>query len=186
MSEPFKYFITPDELRRLSWRLSSQITAPPDFMVALWRGGAPIGCYVHEFLKRKFPQSKIDHIPIRTSRYTGVGQATETVQVYGLEYIFNNINAGQSILIIDDVWDAGTTIKAVIDKLSSLRITIEVGVVYYKPTRNKTLMKPNYYIEETDKWLVFPHELEELTRDEIQAHYGKIALELLESHQDSK
>jgi hypoxanthine phosphoribosyltransferase len=140
-----------------------------------WR----FGCYVHEFLKRRFPRNKIDHIPIRTSRYTGINEASESVQVHGLEYIFNNATAGQSILIIDDVWDAGTTIKTVFDKLSALRVTIQVGVIYYKPTRNKTLMKPNYYIEETDKWLVFPHELEGLAADEIVTHYGQNALQLL-------
>ena len=32
---------------------------------------------------------------------------------------------------------------------------------------NRTGREPDYYIHETDHWLVFPHELHGLTRDEI-------------------
>jgi len=29
---------------------------------------------------------------------------------------------------------------------------------------------PDYYVRATDQWLVFPHELQGLTREEIRAH----------------
>lgn len=74
-----KLFISPDQLRTLSFSLASQIDRAPDFLVPLWRGGTPIGCYVHEFLKRKFPEKAIDHIPIRTSRYQGQEGKKEAV-----------------------------------------------------------------------------------------------------------
>ena len=38
----------------------------------------------------------------------------------------------------------------------------------FKPSKNKTDRKPNYYIHETDKWLVFPHELDGLTVKELK------------------
>ena len=38
---------------------------------------------------------------------------------------------------------------------------------YFKPTKNKTDRKPDYYIHETDNWLVFPHELHGLSIQEI-------------------
>ena len=37
-----------------------------------------------------------------------------------------------------------------------------------KPTKNKTDRKPDFYLHETDEWLVFPHELDGLTIDEIK------------------
>ena len=40
----------------------------------------------------------------------------------------------------------------------------------FKPNKNKTDRKPNYYIHETDKWLVFPHELDGLTIEELKAN----------------
>jgi hypoxanthine phosphoribosyltransferase len=54
--EVAKCYITPDQLRRDSYALGAQVVRSgfkPQFMVALWRGGAPIGCFVHELLKWK-------------------------------------------------------------------------------------------------------------------------------------
>ena len=45
--------------------------------------------------------------------------------------------------------------------------TIKVATPYFKPEKNKTERKPDYYLHKTDKWLVFPHELEGLTRQEM-------------------
>ena len=46
---------------------------------------------------------------------------------------------------------------------------LKVACTWYKPGNNKTGIAPDYYIHETDKWLVFPHELAGLTIDEIKA-----------------
>ena len=45
--------------------------------------------------------------------------------------------------------------------------TIKVATPYFKPNKNKTNREPDYYLHKTDKWLVFPHELEGLTRQEM-------------------
>jgi hypothetical protein len=42
--------------------------------------------------------------------------------------------------------------------------------VYYKPARRKVDITPDYYVHETDKWLVFPHELDGLSEQEIRDH----------------
>ena len=44
---------------------------------------------------------------------------------------------------------------------------IKVATPYFKPSKNKTKRKPDFYIHETEKWLVFPHELEGLSFEEI-------------------
>jgi uncharacterized protein len=44
---------------------------------------------------------------------------------------------------------------------------IRIATVYYKPTRNRSRLEPDFYVQETDRWLVFPHEIQGLTRDEI-------------------
>ena len=33
---------------------------------------------------------------------------------------------------------------------------IKVATPYFKPTKNKTGRKPDFYLHETDEWLVFP------------------------------
>ena len=47
---------------------------------------------------------------------------------------------------------------------------IRIATPYFKPNKNKTDRKPNYYIHETDNWLVFPHELDGLTIEELKAN----------------
>ncbi len=44
---------------------------------------------------------------------------------------------------------------------------IKVATPYFKPSKNKTNRKPDFYLYETEKWLVFPHELEGLSIEEI-------------------
>ena len=37
----------------------------------------------------------------------------------------------------------------------------------YKPKNNKTDIVPDYFVHESEEWLVFPHEISGLTSDEI-------------------
>lgn len=179
-----RLFIGADELRIESFRLASKIPFCPDFVVALWRGGATVGCYVHEMLMRRYPGKVIDPISIRTSRYTGIDKAKDTVQVDGIDYVFRNMHLGARVLVVDDVWDAGTTMSAVKDILCKLNVTTHVAVLYFKPTRNKfPLDKPDFYLHETDQWLQFPHELEGLSDEDIIKHHGEETLQLIRYNQ---
>ena len=47
------------------------------------------------------------------------------------------------------------------------RADIRVATVYFKPGMSKVEGRPDYFIHETEKWLVFPHELQGLTPEEI-------------------
>ena len=40
---------------------------------------------------------------------------------------------------------------------------------------NKTDAPPDYYIHETENWLVFPHELHGLSADEIRQHKPELS-----------
>ena len=104
-----------------------------------------------------------------------MGQRSSNIRVHGLNYIVKNVNAENALLIVDDVWDTGLSIQATIAHLreESRRNTpenIRIAAAYYKPGNNRTGLVPDYYVHETDKWLVFPHELHGLTREEILEH----------------
>jgi uncharacterized protein len=171
-----KQFIDAQQLLDDSFRLGLQILDSgfrPDFIVGVWRGGTPVGIVVQELLDYFGVVS--DHIAIRTSSYSGIGQRGQSVRVHGLSYIVKNVNAEHSLLIVDDVWDTGLSIQAVIDYLTeeSRRNTpeqIKVATAYYKPSNNQTQREPDYFVHETDQWLVFPHELHGLTEAEILAN----------------
>jgi hypoxanthine phosphoribosyltransferase len=169
-----KIYISAQELLEDSFRLASDIYDSgfrPHFIVGIWRGGTPVGIAVQEYLEYK--KVETDHIAIRTSSYHGIDQHTKEIRVHGLHYIIENMNADDSLLIVDDVFDSGRSIKAVLDELSektrkNMPETVKIACPWYKPSRNATDIVPDYYIHETDSWLVFPHELNGLTDEEIK------------------
>jgi hypoxanthine phosphoribosyltransferase len=175
-----KQFITAQELLEDSFRLGGKILESgfrPNFIVGIWRGGTPVGIAVQEVLD--YFGIRTDHIAIRTSAYEEIGKRKKEIKVHGLNYIIQNVNAEESLLIVDDVFDTGLSIKAVIGSLKarSRKNTprdIRVATVYYKPKNNLTRTQPDFFIHKTDKWLVFPHEISGLNEEEIGGHKPEI------------
>jgi hypoxanthine phosphoribosyltransferase len=167
-----KLFIQSEELLKDSFNLAWQVYESgyrPNYIIGVWRGGAPIGIAVQEFLDVLGVPS--DHIAIRTSHYKGIDERDSQVQVYGLNYIIKQVESEDSLLIVDDVHDTGISIQKIILDLQTAckknTPEIKVATPYFKPMKNKTDRKPDFYLHETEKWLVFPHELEGLSIDEI-------------------
>lgn len=171
-----KLFISAQDLLRDSFALGAQILASgfrPTFLVGVWRGGAPIGIAVQELLELHGVAT--DHIAIRTSSYTGIEQQHKTVRVHGIDYLVSRLGAEDRLLLIDDVFDSGRSLEAVLDELArrcrrNLPQQIRTATVYFKPSRNRSRLTPDYFVHETERWLVFPHELSGLTADEIRIH----------------
>ncbi|MEH6473951.1 MAG: phosphoribosyltransferase family protein [Halopseudomonas sp.] len=171
-----KVYLSAQDLLEDSFRLGLEIFKSdfrPDFIVGVWRGGTPVGIAVQEILDNL--GVKTDHISIRTSSYTGIGERNREVRVHGLDYIIRNVNADDSLLIVDDVFDTGLSVKAVIDTLRiKARLNtpndIRIATPWFKPINNKTDLEPDYYLHKSDDWLVFPHELNGLDREEVLAN----------------
>jgi hypothetical protein len=175
-----KHYIQAQQLLEDSFQLAWQVFESgyrPNYIVGVWRGGAPIGIAVQEFLDVLGVES--DHIAIRTSSYTGIGERSKTVKVHGLSYIIRQLESEDSLLIVDDVYDTGLSIEQTINdlRLACKKNTpqIRIATPYFKPKNNKTDSPPDYYIHETDEWLVFPHELHGLTAEEIRQHKPELA-----------
>lgn len=167
-----KTVLSAKDLLEDSFRLGVEILESgfePTLIIAIWRGGTPVGMAVQEVFAYCGVES--DHIAIRTSSYTGVDERG-AVAVHGLNYIVKKIRHDDRVLIIDDVFDTGNTIKAVVQEIKdrargNTPEEIRVAVPWFKPTRNETDMVPDFYLTETAEWLVFPHELDALTPEEL-------------------
>lgn len=176
-----KVYISANDLLVDSFRLAQKIYDSgfrPDFIIGVWRGGAPVGIAIQEYLE--YVGIHTDHIAIRTSSYYGINKQDKTVRVHGLDYIIDNVNAEHQVLLVDDVFDSGRSIRAIFDKLRArarrnMPETMRVATPWYKPAKNVTDITPDYYVHETDAWLVFPHELVGLTPEEILAKKGDLA-----------
>jgi len=168
-----KKYITADELLLDSFRLGVMIHNSgfkPDFIVGVWRGGTPVGIAIQEIMA--YLGNESDHIAIRTSSYIGIDNQSKEVRVHGIDYLISHMNAEDKLLVVDDVFDSGRSIKAILDTLNekarkNIPHDVRMAMPWYKPERNIIGIEPDYYIHETDDWLVFPHEMDGLTEQEI-------------------
>ncbi len=176
-----KNFITSQSLLQDSFRLAAKVYEDgfrPDFIIGIWRGGAPIGIAVQEFFE--FKNTSTDHIAVRTSSYYGINQQSKEIRVHGLHYLVENANADDKLLIVDDVFDSGRSVDALIKQINKLmRLNmpkdIRIACPWYKPQNNTTDIVPDYYVNESDEWLVFPHEIAGLSEEEIREGKGELA-----------
>ena len=179
---PEKRFIDEADLICDSFRLGVHIFNDgfrPTFLVGLWRGGSSVGIYVQECLQ--YLGVETDHIAVRTS-YTGqpdyqqmVENPEDNIRVHGTQYLLETLIAEDSLLLVDDVCSSGLTLRVVINRLKqrlkrNMPQQVKIATVWNKPGHNRTGQAPDYFLHETDDWLVLPYELSGLTMDEVRAN----------------
>lgn len=171
-------YIDANDFLRDSFQLAANVYDAglrPDFLVGLWRGGSAVGIAVQEGLE--FFGVQTDHIAIRTS-YAGAASYPEMIskagqiRVHGMQYLLENLCSHHSLLIVDDVYSTGSSVKAVIDQLThklrrNMPANINVATVWYRPT-DKTVRTPDFFVHETSDWLMLPYELTGLSISEIR------------------
>jgi hypoxanthine phosphoribosyltransferase len=163
-----KIYLSANELLLDSFRLGMQVLDSgwcPDVLIALWRGGTPVGVAVQELLLvRGFPTV---HMAVKCQSYAGIGRRGEVV-FEDTAAIFAQIRPDHRVLVVDDIFDSGCTARAALSLLAPRAAEVRLATLYWKPNANVTDLRPDYHVRETDAWIVFPHELEGLTADEIR------------------
>ena len=164
-----KTFVSANDYLRDSFRLARAILDSgwlPEDLIALWRGGAPVGVAVHEFLH--YCGLRPRHRVLKCQSYTGIQTHSSVVQFENADDIFRSIVRGSRVLIVDDVLDTGNTARAVLERLKPSGAEVRLATVYWKPNQSQTDIRPDFYVRETDAWIVFPHELDGLTPAEVK------------------
>jgi len=164
-----KYYLSANEFLHDSWKLAADIRKSgwrPDFLIALWRGGAPVGVAVHEYLKVSgWP---VEHLPLKCASYTGIGRNEGEVEFTCGDAVFGILKKGDRVLVVDDVFDTGKTAAAVKTRLDAVGVEMRMACVYWKPAKNQTNMRPDYFTKDVGLgWIVFPHEIEGLSPSEV-------------------
>ncbi len=147
-----KIYITSEQAEALCDQLFHMIKKDnfePDLIIGLSRGGlVPLGYLAGEKL-----------FDVRTVYSLGV-QSYDRMQQGNISLVFpfhiDDIKQFHSILVIDDIVDTGKTIAFVKELFEKhgITATVKFAALYYKSQRS--FMKPDYYVEETDDWVVFP------------------------------
>jgi len=175
-------FLDENQLIEDAFRLGVQVFESgfrPNFIVGLWRGGSAVGIYVQECLQTL--GVKTDHIALRTS-YRGmdhydtmIASPEVEIRVHGTHYLLDNINHDDRLLIVDDAFGTGHSMAAVLDKLGNqlkrnMPKDTRIATLYQRRGAEQTSIKPDYCLHTTEDWLVFPYEMNGLSRADIDAH----------------
>ncbi len=161
--------IDPDELVLDSFRLGKAVFESgfrPKHMISIWRGGTPIGLGVDAYFR--FQGQRVHHTSIATSSYSGIGEQADVV-VKGLEHLVRSVCPEDGLLIIDDVYESGKTIRGIVEGLRrrARRNTpsdIRVATVHRKREKHLWQELPIIYLRDIpgDVWIDYPHELADL------------------------
>jgi hypothetical protein len=173
-----KLFVTANNLVRDSFCLARGIHDSgyrPDVLLVIWRGGTPVGMVIHEFFRYKGTETY--HAVLKSESYVAIGRRTEP-EIENMDAVMETVPPGSQVLLVDDIFDSGCTICAIRKMLEPRTPNIRVATLYYKPRNNRTELVPDYFLRETDQWVVFPHELMGLSPEEI-GRKGDGLLELL-------
>ena len=144
---------TKDNMLIMSWedfyenvsKLLKKIGAfRPDAILGIRYGGEKLALELHKHLKGSIYFTTIKHYN-RTKRLNRV-----SVIDFPKLPVFQN-----KVLIVDDLVDTGKTVAEVIKRLREKNT--HVAVLAKKPW---SIISPDYYLFETDKWVVFPWEEE--------------------------
>ena len=121
-----------------------------DAMLAVTRGGlVPAGLMAYHLGIRNILVAAVQF-------YTSVGQRADAPTF--LQFPADPFLSGQTVLIVDDIWDSGKTISAVKQRVLAAGGTPVVAVLHYKPTASLFADNPDYYVAATDAWIVYPWE----------------------------
>lgn len=148
----------------------------PDVVVGVARGGWIPARLLSDLFERKKKHTVLASMKVEF--YAGIGK-TRDRPIISQDLSYPSIQ-GKKILVVDDIADTGKSLETVADFLSFKGPEIiKIATLFYKET---SIIEPDYFMETTEAWIVFPHEYFEFLELKIQEEnlWDKEKGELLE------
>lgn len=117
----------------------------PELIVGISRCGLTLGHLLSD-------QLQLPIATIAAKSYVGIEKRTsvEITEMLGVEI------KSKHILLADGISDTGNTFIETIKYLKKFNpLKISTAAIFMKP---HTVFKPDYYVEETNRWILFPYE----------------------------
>jgi len=150
MTEAVKDIVTWEDLERLVTALAERLAAdpPPDVVLAISRGGlVPAGMLGYRLGWRDM---LLAAVVVYDDEQGFRGHAEF------LQFPPDELLRGRRVVIIDEVWDSGTTIAAVSERVRAAGGHPVTAVLHYKPDHSLVDQVPDHFVVETDAWVVYP------------------------------
>ena len=152
-----KQHLTWNQIEDLAIQLADRLPTGYDVMLVITRGGMVPACIVSERLNLR------NILVAAVMFYTGQERTLD--KPIFLQFPADPLLNERRVLIVDDVWDSGRTIMAVRERVRDAGGIPETAVLHYKPNRTTySDARPDYYIDETDAWIVYPWDVGEVDK----------------------
>jgi hypoxanthine phosphoribosyltransferase len=149
-----KQHLTWTQIEDLAIRLADRLTDGYEVMLVITRGGMVPACIISERLNLR------NILVAAVMFYTGQERTLE--KPIFLQFPADPLLNRRRVLIVDDVWDSGRTIMAVRERVLDAGGYPETAVLHYKPAHSAyPETRPEYYVDETDAWIVYPWDVGE-------------------------
>jgi hypoxanthine phosphoribosyltransferase len=137
-----------DALEELVRDVAGRVGADYDVMLAITRGGlVPAGMLAYRLGIRNILVAAVEY-------YDSEGHPGPKPTF--LQFPADPQLRGQRVLIVDEVWDSGTTIHAVTERVRQAGGLPTTVVLHYKPTHSVVPGEPDFHAVTTDRWVVYP------------------------------
>jgi hypoxanthine phosphoribosyltransferase len=149
VTSPSKRLVTWTDIERLVGRLLARLPRDYDSILVVTRGGMVPACLISE-------RANIRNI-LCAAVMLYDGEERALAEPVFLQFPDDQLVSGRRILVVDDVWDSGTTIVKVRDRLRKAGARVDVCVLHYKAGNSRFPGDaPDHYGEETSGWVVYP------------------------------
>ena len=150
MAEVQKQYVNWQQLEAMVAKLASRGHQPYDVLLAVTRGGlVPAGLLAYHLQLRNILVAAVQF-------YSGVARHAQ--QPTFLQFPADPFLNGRRVLVVDDIWDSGKTIMAVKERVIAAGGTPVIAVLHYKPEASLFDDRPDYFVETTSDWIVYPWE----------------------------
>lgn len=143
-----KDVVTWDALEAMVADLARRVGSDYDVLLAITRGGlVPAGMLAYRLGLRNILVAAVEY-------YDDEGRPGPKPTFF--QFPADPLLRGQRVLVVDEVWDSGTTIHAVVERVRQAGGTLTTAVLHYKPTRSTVPSVPDHHVVTTDRWVVYP------------------------------
>lgn len=152
--------VRPDDVLEMAMRLAGEIRRDgyePEVLVSIFRGGMVIARYLSDFLDvREIRSVRIEHYSALEKR--------EGARI--VEPLRERVD-GRRVLVVDDVADTGDSLEEAVRHVREMGASeVRVATLHYKPWSK---VVPDYFVEETESWVVYPWEYAETAKFLLEA-----------------
>ncbi len=122
----------------------------PEVIVAVARGGWIPGRVLSDLMDLKSVAT------VQVEHYLNIYETREEPKV--IQKLSKDIK-GQKVLLVDDISDSGKSLEMLKSHLFEEGAKeVKVATLYFKPW---SVLKPDFFVKESDAWVCFPHEIKE-------------------------